>query len=483
MRRKLRNICYAAAILLTAGCGKEETENVFPDGILIEVEAPQTDGWSTEEIAGTRGEGAKAVKLTGEDGLDMEASTHPDTAEAPTGNATTRWTNLDDGITFRVVAYKTATAAGISTSNYVAYGDYKLSGNSVQTKSNLVLPTVGTYTFVFYSYGNASTIAAFANSSTSVSATNGDNFMTCVKPGVAITNIGSKYTLSNIVFKHHCVRYRVVTKAQSGRMGKITACSGTVTLPTQEATYAFTNGAFTIQSGTGTTSIAWNSPNDMNVYSNYTYLLPQSSANITVKLNPTIGGKAFANKSATLSGLTLAANKTYYSSVSFTTTQGYIIRGAFWAGGNLYYDGLFKIYGNQYDFNTTRGHDFWRFGALYPTSGHTNPWSTANDPCRKVSPNGWRLPVLAEYNLLIQGFSGYSTQGGKRGALFDNILFFPATGYYSGGAPDVHTMPERGLYWDSSGMLDFATDNSYTPIHNGSDSQNNYMTIRCVRAD
>lgn len=63
----------------------------------------------------------------------------------------------------------------------------------------------------------------------------------------------------------------------------------------------------------------------MSVYSGYIYLLPQTSANATVKLNLTIGGKAFTNKSVTLSGLTLTANNTYYTNVSFTTTEGYII--------------------------------------------------------------------------------------------------------------------------------------------------------------
>ena len=45
MGRKIRGIFYIAAILLAAGCGKEEeTENVFSDSILIEVEAPRTAG-------------------------------------------------------------------------------------------------------------------------------------------------------------------------------------------------------------------------------------------------------------------------------------------------------------------------------------------------------------------------------------------------------------------------------------------------------
>ena len=70
--------------------------------------------------------------------------------------------------------------------------------------------------------------------------------------------------------------------------------------------------------------------------SGYIYLLPQTSANATIILNLTIGGIAFTNRSISLSGLTLTANNTYCTNVSFTTTEGYIIGGALWANGNLY---------------------------------------------------------------------------------------------------------------------------------------------------
>lgn len=503
MGKMIRNICYIGVVLLAAGCGKEEVEYGSGQGILIEAEAPRTNGWSTEatvgtrsggleETAGTRNEGTEVTRQKGDDGLDMAVSTLPDTVTAAAGNATTRWANMDDNIVFRVVAYKSATAAGISTSNYAGYGDYKLSGSTVQTTKSLTVPA-GTYTFVCYSYGNGNAITAFANSSTSVSATSGQNFMTYVKPGVTIANLGSKYTLKDIVFKHHCARYRVQAIAQSGRMGKITACAGTLTLP-NNATYTFTNGSFTTQATTGTINLTWDKPNAMSVYSDYIYLLPQTSASVTVKLNPTIGGKAFTNKSVTLSGLTLTANNTYYSNVSFTTTEGYIIGGALWAGGNLYYDGTFKIYAGQDKYTTTQGHDFWRFGALYPTDTciDGSPWAQTRDPCYQVSPtNSWRIPTITEYISLLKVSWEYSTLNSARGLLFDKMLFFPSTGYYTGTNGKI-TKPIRGLYWSSDWyynaeldpqMLDFVTDNTYTPTRNGSNSQNNYMTIRCVRAD
>lgn len=207
----IRNMLFhISVVLLIIGCGKYEDsiENPSPNNILVEVEAPQTNGWSTEEIAGTRSGITKTVKQKGEYDLNMEVSTLYYPAGYATDEAATRWANMEDNITFRVIAYKSATATEISTANYAGYGDYKLSGSSVQTTKSLILP-MGTYTFIVYSYGNSSAITTFTNSSTSVPVTNGQNFMTYVKAGVVINNTGSKYTLSNIVFKHHCARYRV----------------------------------------------------------------------------------------------------------------------------------------------------------------------------------------------------------------------------------------------------------------------------------
>ena len=148
---------------------------------------------------------------------------------------------MEDNITFRVIAYKCADAADISTANYAGYGDYKLSGSSVQTNKKLSL-LIGTYTFVCYSFGNSNSLAGFDNSTTNIPVSNGQNFMICIKPNISINKAeDSKYTLDNIVFKHLCARYRVLAKAQSGRMSNITACSGSITLPKKTAVYSFTD--------------------------------------------------------------------------------------------------------------------------------------------------------------------------------------------------------------------------------------------------
>lgn len=69
----------------------------------------------------------------------MEVSTLYYPAGYATDEAATRWANMEDNITFRVIAYKSATATEISTANYAGYGDYKLLGSSVQTTKSLIL--------------------------------------------------------------------------------------------------------------------------------------------------------------------------------------------------------------------------------------------------------------------------------------------------------------------------------------------------------
>ena len=99
---------HISVVLLIIGCGKYEDsiENPSPNNILVEVEAPQTNGWSTEEIAGTRSGITKTVKQKGEYDLNMKVSTLYYPAGYATDEAATRWANMEDNITFRVIAYK-----------------------------------------------------------------------------------------------------------------------------------------------------------------------------------------------------------------------------------------------------------------------------------------------------------------------------------------------------------------------------------------
>lgn len=497
-----RNIISIVFFLIAlAGCDKggkdEESIGNVADKVRIEVEAPQTDDWASGEIADTRAsKSTDAVLNDKSSGLDMQLHTTGDAslADASTRSATTRWTNLDTNVRFRVVAYKCATTAAISTTNYAGYGDYQLLSTSVSTITPLIL-TPGIYTFVCYSYGKSDAMSSFDSQKAAISVSNGDDFMVCLKPGITISTYSSQFTLDNIVFQHQCVRYRITASAQSERMKNITACSATLTLPASTASYSFNSNTMTPGTTSGTSSMTWSSPNGMSVTSNYVYLLPQSSKNITISTNLTIGGKAFSNTIMALSNQTFNSNSTYKTTISFSTTEGYILGGTFWASGNLYYrNGAYSIYSSSLDFSgKTNSGEYWGWNMLTPDVTTTSKtWDDSRDPCRQVAPAGrWRLPTNNEAQALIN--TGYVCQC-EVGITFGGILILPYAGQVSllSGILGLLGLKTYGCYWvkglsDSSlnyGYLNFtnglltglSVDINYSYLMNY-----NLMSIRCVR--
>lgn len=481
-------------IIALAGCDKENDSaaSVSSEEVQIEVEYPKMESWNTEEINYTRNENGNRVLLKDEtDGLDMEVCTLPDTIK----RATTRWTNIDNNTMFRVVAYACTSAAAITTANYKGYGDYQLLSNgTVKTIRNMTLP-VGTYTFVCYSYGNSATMSAFNNSTTTTTATNGQNFMTCIMPNITIPNTGTQYTLSNITFRNRSAKYRIKVTAESGRMDKITGCSATLSLPLKSLTYTFTNNMISPNEPNGSFNVTWTNPNGMTVYSDYIYILSMNPGDITIKLNATIGGKAFANKSVKLSDLILKPNGIYCSNISFTTTEGYIVAGAFWARGNLYKDGnQYKLYNSTetYVADANSGAFFTCNNPNpYPNRDIQAPWTDVNDPCRKVellsSTSKWRLPNENEVNnLLNTSYQMDATISGITGYLFGNILFLPYSGYIPQGGTNHVEKGERGLFWYTPGTM-FSFSGKAHNAGSGIGSipwdtfPKNSYAIRCVR--
>lgn len=489
------NYAWCVALIITlVGCDKENESaaSINSQEVQIEVECPKMDSWSTEEINNTRNEyGNRALQKDETDGLDMIVCTVPDTIR----KATTRWTNIDNNTVFRVVAYACASAAAISTANYKGYGDYQYSTNgTVNIIKNLTLP-IGTYTFVCYSYGRSVTMSDFSNSTTTIAATNGQNLMTCIKPNISIQNTGIRYTLSNITFTNRLARYRILVTAQSGRMDNITSCSATLTLPLKSMIYSFTNDRISANEPGGSINIAWTNPNAMAVHSQYVYILPMNQEKITVNLNITIGGKAFTNKSVTLSGLTLNPSQRYCSNVSFTTTEGYIVAGAFWAPGNLYKDGnQYKLYNSTetYVADANSGAFFTCNNPNpYPNRDIQAPWTDVNDPCRKVellsSTSKWRLPNENEVNnLLNTSYQMDATISGITGYLFGKILFLPYSGYIPQGGTNHVEKGERGLFWYTPGRM-FSFSGKAHNAGSGIGSipwdtfPKNSYAIRCVR--
>jgi hypothetical protein len=222
-------------------------------------------------------------------------------------------------------------------------------------------------------------------------------------------------------------------------------------VPKHNATYSFTNNALTAQAGSGTINITWSSPNAMSVYSNYTYLLPQTSASVTIKLNLTIGNKPFSNRSTTLSEVTLNANNTYYNNVSFTTTEGYIIGGNIWANGNLYYTAETKKYGIYPNTLTcskaNNAPDYFVFNNPLPNNPElVTTWSDSRDPCRKVEPNStWRTPTLQEFNNLLSYAKGVPKDGYT---IYGDVLKLPYSSFmrFTDGHPHEPYFDAIGYY-------------------------------------
>lgn len=465
------------------GCDKENdsTANISSQEVQIEVECPKTESWITDEINYTRSENQNKVLLKNEtDDLEMEVCTLPDTIK----RATTRWTNIDNNTMFRVVAYACSSAAAITTSNYKGYGDYQYSTNgSVNIIKNMTLP-IGTYTFVCYSYGRSVAMGNFTNSTTSLTATNGQNLMTCIKPNISIQNTGSIYTLSDIRFINRLARYRILVSAQSGRMDNITSCNATLSLPLKSIVYTFTNDKVSANETGGSIDVSWVNPNAMAVHSQYVYVLPINNGQIKINMNVTIGGKAFTNKSVTLTGLTLNPSNRYCSNVSFTTTAGYIVAGAFWARGNLYLNKS-NVYTFQSDTHIYSAilsdNGYWGWNVLNPQDRATKntSWSDSRDPCRKIT--GWRSPTLAELTALKKVAYQDEARSGVKGRLFNGILFLPKCGYRWGSNGNLLENTTRGLYWCNSGttsnFLDFK-DNA--TILNAT-APNDGLSIRCVK--
>ncbi len=133
-----------------------------------------------------------------------------------------------------------------------------------------------------------------------------------------------------------------------------------------------------------------------------------------------------------LSNQTFNSNSTYKTTISFSTTEGYILGGTFWASGNLYYrNGAYSIYSSSLDFSgKTNSGEYWGWNMLTPDVTTTSKtWDDSRDPCRQVAPAGrWRLPTNNEAQALIN--TGYVCQC-EVGITFGGILILPYAGQVS----------------------------------------------------
>lgn len=485
--------CCILLLVILGGCIGDElpVKRSTTDGLIpIEASVDNIHGWQTGRNVSSRsllpGDTVPINEKTGVlSGLAMINT--PDTHSTP---ASTRAASMGTGVRFRMIAYRCATAATITTASYANYGDYQVTDGAGTTVATKVLALQeGTYTFVCYSYGDGNTLPAFNQNALTLSIGQGKDFMTCIKEGVQVATYGKSFLLNNIHFSRRCSRLAIRVAVDTQRMAAITACSATLQLPDSTATYTFTTDALAADATASNIAVTWTTPKGTSVLSNNVYVLPQTAKNLILTLNPTIGGKSITNVSATITGQTLLQQTAYECKVSLNTSH-YIVGGAIWAQGNLRYaGGSYQFYPQTYTYSyNENGGDYWPWNSLTcsPTGTSATTWSDARDPCKKVSPaNTWRTPTETEAAQLKSAGYSKTMVSGVLGYTFGGILFFSYSGHFAAETKVMSDKDTRGLYWTTSSGVGNGSFWGFTDgecnVNWPSNMANHGMCIRCVR--
>lgn len=460
------------------GCS-QDADNLFPEapdteqpGDNIDSNEPVIIGASVDAVDEYFG---GAVTRTGEtierivQPLDSTRDTGYDvvtTIESiPLANPIQTRANLNN-VKFRVVAYSgNSTASG----NYKGTAVFQTNGSGVASivngtaepasSSNQWILAPGTYSFVCYSLGNANSPSKLTGN-TSLSINHGQDFMTCHKMNVSVTaGSDGQYMLKDIEFVRQCAKLQIAFKSEAYSNNTVTACAATVSNTNSTPLTWNTSQTNLTNSGTGgTLNVAWTSPNAATVTSNSYYVLPQSSRTIGITFTSlTIGGTPYDNTvTVSPTDRVFAAKGNYKISITLKPNgdEPVVLAGLTWAPGNLKKD--FTFYSKQSDY-TADGSDGivgWNttdFGAgIYNSSDY----STANDPCTRVTANGggWRTPSQSELQKLVDAGSTWKSYNGVDGRWFggeNKGVFLPAAGYRSSGGT-MNNVGSYGYYWSSA---------------------------------
>jgi len=193
--------------------------------------------------------------------------------------------------------------------------------------------------------------------------------------------------------------------------------------------------------------------------------------------------------------LSLCAATTVFNSYgqSSTSDKGVVINGVKWATRNVAAPGTFATtpedVGRFYQWNrkkawaTTRDVAHW--DDTYPEG---TEWEATNDP----SPDGWRVPTLAEINTLfsVKVRCEWTTRNGKYGIKFTdkdtgNTLFLPVTGYRNSFNYGSLVASASGYYWSSTANGGYAYSLGFSNNYGfsaGSRDRNYRKDGFCVRA-
>ena len=177
--------------------------------------------------------------------------------------------------------------------------------------------------------------------------------------------------------------------------------------------------------------------------------------------------------------------------VATVTVAGVSIGGVVWATRNVGAPGAFAANpqdaGMLYQWDSKIGYlNTGTVASWNTTESAATSWQAANDP----SPDGWRVPTVAELEALKAAPSEWTIVGGAYGRRIGtgaNTIFIPAAGtrYFSTGA--LENVGERGTVWSNeqfSVNMDMAISMDFTSSLSPSTTgarKTFARTIRCVK--
>lgn len=422
-------------------------------------------------------------------------------------------TALDDGIYFRVLAYKNGT---VSTDNFAGAADYITNGDVglvTPADSNGTLKlSEGKYIFICYSYNKSEPIEDGFNgkSATAISVSHGVDFLTAKQEATVKADAKRTYTLPGFTFSHKCAR---VYLEMISDKGNIKQCSATLSnLNSASVQWEVGNDNLPDTETGGTAALSWSSLNAETVKSEAIYILPNATRTVTVSLSFT-AGSVENNKTFEL------PNRVFSSGTSYKITakpkeNSISIEGLKFkvAAGNLIKkeDGSYQMQPTQGDYSyQALGGDYFNWGTIDPLDEKKNITDNEYvDVCTAKLGEKWRTPTQQEMmefqNCSPRGVGSYAgTINGVantvvKGYYFgiqptnsdtpppnqDNYVFLPFAGYRNYGSRSMSYEGSRGYYWSSTPYNSDAYNLRITTVGSIEGNANFYrlngFPVRCI---
>lgn len=441
---------------LWVGCSNEVDE---PNGnipmseysgqpIPIKISVGHADGGTTRAVE---------PKMVFSQPLDKNKDTGYDivTTITPVSALQTRGNSPLANAHYRLLAY----TGEISNANFAGQGEYKTdeTGKGSVVGEQLFLPA-GIYTFVCYSYGKDEDIPLFDGTSTLLTVTQGDEFMSCIQSNVEVKEGPDGEFVLNNLYVRQCARVTVEVSATGFADNAITACAATLSnLNDNNVMWDFSTSSVLPTTGTsGSANFSWDTLNNETVTSAEQIVLPTNKRNLLITFTSlTIGAENFDNTVMNYADVQLNPARNYKITVAFE--RNYIPVGGFkWAKGNLYKDGgeyYFEATQEGFHEGLTGGTYFdWNSSDVGVGTYNRADYDYKNDPCSKVHPAGtWITPSKEELFGLITNTNATWDEAAK-GMWFGtepNRVFLPAVGVRTGDTPPVVVNTGEFAYYSS----------------------------------